>query len=193
MSFAKILLFLSIASNITATSYYIYSIYRIRIKPHAFTFIIWSIELGINLAVQTFSGVGWGAILLATNFLGCLIVFLYCIKKGYIQYDKLDWLCLILGLLAIALWFITKHPIYSVILSCIIDFFAFLPSFRKSFRKPFEDSALLFFVAGLEYLMTFPSYKVYSFLVLAYPIVVLCLDLSYACMISIRRFQLKNN
>lgn len=191
MSFIKILLFLAVASNLIATVFYIFSIYRNKIKPHAFTFLVWFIVLTINFLAQVTSGVGIGSILLATNLLGCLIVFIYCVKKGYTQYDRTDWICLGLGILTIILWLVTKTPLYSVILSCVIDVFAFLPSFRKSYRKPGEDSALLFFISGFEYLLTFPSYNVYSFVVLAYPIVVLSLDFSYAALIMVRRWQLK--
>jgi len=73
----------------------------------------------------------------------------------------------------------------------LIDIFAFVPSFRKSFKKPNEDSAFTFFVSGLEYVFSFPAYSVFSFLVLAYPITILTLDFAYAGLIAIRRKQLK--
>ncbi|MFA5991397.1 MAG: hypothetical protein WC794_04075 [Candidatus Doudnabacteria bacterium] len=188
---AKILLALSIISNLTAYVIYIRLMVTERIKPHSITFLVWAIILGINFLVQVFSGVGLGSILIATNLLGCLIVFGFSYKKFGLAYDKLDWACFILALVAIGLWVVSKTPLYSVILSCVIDFLALLPSFRKSFHKPNEDSSLTFFISGLEYLFSLPSYLVFSFLVLAYPICVLTLDFSYAAFITIRRFQIK--
>jgi hypothetical protein len=187
---AQVLLYLSIASNITAYVIYFVSIFRNKIKPHAFTFLAWSLIIGVNFLVQIFSGVGKSSILLGTNLLGCFFIFIFCLIKGYTSYDKIDWLCLILAIVAIILWVITRTPLYSVILSCIIDLLAFIPSFRKSFHKPQDDSALTFIVSGFEYLLSFPSYQVFSFLVLLYPVCVLTLDFSYAGMILIRRWQL---
>lgn len=192
MNFVRLLLFLSVASNITAYVIYLYSIFKNKIKPHAFTFLAWSLILGVNFFVQLFSGVGESSILLGTNLLGCFIIFVLCIIKGYTSYDKIDWLCLFLAVVAIILWLITKIPLYSVILSCIIDLLAFLPSFRKSFHKPNDDSALTFFISGFEYLLSFPAYKVFSFVVLLYPVTVLTLDFVYAGMVVLRRVQLRN-
>jgi hypothetical protein len=101
--------------------------------------------------------------------------------------DKIDIICLILGVIAILLWVLTKTPLYSVIISCLIDILAFVPSFRKSFYKPYEDSWLTYLISGFEYLFSFPSYQIFSFVVLAYPVCIITLDLCYAIMILVRR------
>lgn len=191
MEISRILLSLAVVSNVTAYAIYLRGIFKNTVKPHAFTFLVWSLILSINFLIQIFSGVGIGSILLATNLLGCGIVFICCIAKGYDEHDNIDIACLVLGILAIILWVITKTPLYAAILSCVIDVLAFTPSFRKSFRKPGEDSAVTFFVSGFEYLFSIPAYKVFSFLVLLYPVCVLSLDFGYAIMIVIRRMQMK--
>lgn len=191
MNFPKILLFLSVVSNLTVYVIYFRLILKNKIKPHAITYLVWSIILGLNFFIQLSSGVGIGSILLGTNLTGCFIIFLLCYTKNYIVYDKIDWLCFALAIFTVLLWLVTKIPIYSVILSCIIDFLALLPSFRKSFKKPQEDAALAFFVSGFEYLLSLPSYGIFSFVVLLYPACVLTLDFSYAIMITVRRMQLK--
>ena len=191
MLLPKILLGLAVASNLTAMAIYLRAVFRNRIRPHAFTFLVWSIILGVNFAAQIYAGVGTSSILLGTNLLACLIIFSACLKKGYTAHDNKDIISLALGLAAIALWLATKHPLYSVILSCIIDLFAFIPSFRKSYRKPGEDSALAYYVSALEYLLSFPSYQVFSLTALLYPIWVLLIDASYATLIVARNRQLK--
>jgi hypothetical protein len=191
MNFSKILLVLSVVSNLTAYVIYFRLILKNKIKPHAITYLVWTIILGLNFIIQISSGVGVGSILLGTNFAGCLIIFLLCYIKNYIVYDKIDWLCFALAIFTVILWLITKTPIYSVILSCVIDLLALLPSFRKSYRKPWEDSALVYFISGSEYLLSFPSYGVISFIVLLYPVCVVTFDFAYSIMIIIRRLQLK--
>lgn len=191
MIFAKTLLLLSVGSNITATVIYLFAIFKNKVKPHSFTFLIWSLILGINFLAQIFVGVGLSSILLATNFLSCIVIFLACIRKGYAEYDDKDIACLALGVVAIILWLITKNPLFSVALSCLIDLFAFIPSFRKSFFRPTEDSALTYYVSGLEYVFSFPSYQVFSVIGLMFPVWITLIDFCYATFILIRKKQLK--
>lgn len=190
MHFSYVFLALAVLSNIVANAIYLRNLWLKKIKPHTFTFLVWSIILGLNFFIQLFNGVEWGVAILAANFLGCVTIFTVCVWHGYIKYDWLDWVSLSLALLAILVWLLTKTPWYSVIISCFIDIFAFLPSFRKSFSRPYEDSALTFFISSLEYVFSFPSYGIFSWLVLLYPITVASLDILYAFMIWIRRYQL---
>ena len=191
MSLIQFLLFLAIVTNIAAYLIYLYGMFKGSVKPHALTFLSWSIITSINFFVQYYSQVGESSFLLGVNALFCFIIFVYCLIKGEAKYDTIDWVCLLLAIVTIVLYVISKTPLYSVLLSCLIDIFAFVPSFRKSFKKPNEDSALTFFVSGLEYVFSFPAYGVFSFLVLAYPITILTLDFAYAGLIAIRRRQLK--
>ncbi len=187
MNLSTVLLALSIITNIAAYIIYLRLIFKNKIKPHAFTFLTWTLLVSVNFVVQVTSGVGESSLLLACNALFSAIIFIACIIKGYTNYDRTDWLCLGLAIMSIILWIITNTPLYSVILTCFVDLFGMIPSFRKSFRRPYEDSALTFFISGMEFIFSFPSYQVYSFLVLLYPILVMSLDFGYAGMIWIRR------
>lgn len=192
MNFSVFLIALALVSNTLAYYIYIKKIVQGKLKPHTLTYFVWTIIIGINLLLQLFEGVGFGTLLILTNFLGCLLVSVSGIFKYKTEYTKFDFICVILAIFAILLWILTKTPLYSVILSCIIDFLALLPSFKKSFSKPYDDSAIIFLVSGFEYLFSFPSYQVFSFLVLAYPVCVLSLDFLYSIFIFIRRRQLKS-
>ncbi len=192
MNFPEILLLLASISNIIAYGIYFVVIFKNKIKPHPVTYLVWSLILSLNFLIQIFSGVGVGSILLGLNALGCILIFGLCLYKGYRQYDKIDLVCLTLAIIAIVLWIFTNQPLYSAILSCIIDVLAFIPSFRKSFAKPFDDSPIVYWTSGAEYLASLPSYQVFSLVVLLYPVTVLTLDFAYAGFILIRRLQLKS-
>lgn len=190
MTLPQILLILAAASNIIGYGIYFWLIFKNKIKPHAITYLVWSIIVGLNFFIQILSGVGKGSALLGINFIGCIFVFILCFSKKLIIYDRLDWICFFLAIFAVVLWLATKTPIYSVILSCVIDLLAILPSFRKSFTKPWEDSALLFFISGFEYLLSFPAYQTMSFVILLYPVFVIMVDFSYTGLMIARRLQL---
>lgn len=191
MNFAQALLFISLVSNVIAYSIYIGFIVKNKIKPHGVTYLVWAIILVLNFAIQLTSGVGISALLLGLNFLGCCVIFFFSWKKGYINYDRLDWLCFTLAIFAIILWLISNTPIYSVILSCIIDLLAIIPSFRKSFRLPWDDSPIAYWTSGTEYLISLPSYQIFSLITLMYPVCLITLDFTYSIFIMVRRFQLK--
>jgi hypothetical protein len=193
MAFPHILLLISLISNVIAYSIYIGFIVKNKIKPHGVTYLVWAIILGLNFTIQLTSGVGISSLLLGLNVLGCCIVFTLCYKKGYVNYDRLDWLCFALAIFAITLWLITKTPIYSVILSCLIDLLALLPSFRKSFKLPWDDSPIAYWTSGAEYLISLPSYQIFSLVTLLYPVCLITLDFTYSIFIMVRRFQLKKS
>jgi hypothetical protein len=185
------LLVLSVVSNTIAYAVYVWQILKNKIRPHAVTFLVWSVIMLINLVVQIISEVGWAWLLLASNFLWCFVIFILAYHQSGLKYDSLDKTCLFLALTTILLWLVTSTPLYSVILSCLIDALAIFPSFRKSFRKPGEDSSFTFFISGTEYLISLPSYKSFSFISVTYPVWVMLVDFSYAGYILIRRLQLK--
>jgi hypothetical protein len=191
MSFPKILLLLALTSNVIAYIIYISILYKNKIKAHGLTYLVWAIILGLNFAIQIASGVGISSILLGLNFFGCCIVCIILWRKNLIHYDRLDWICFCLAIIAVILWLSTKTPIYSVVLSCIIDFLAFIPSFRKSFRFPWDDSPIVYWTSGAEYLLSIPSYSSFSVINLLYPACLIILDFGYSIFIAVRRHQLK--
>lgn len=189
MALAQILLILSATCTVVGYFVYFWMIAKNKIKPHAITYLVWTIIVGLNFFIQLLSGVGKGSVLLGINFAGCLLVFIICFIKKHVVYDKWDWICFALAIFAVILWLLTKTPIYSVVLSCIIDLLAILPSFRKAFTKPREDSALSFFISGLEYLLSFPAYQALSFVILLYPVFVIIIDFTYTGFMLVRRLQ----
>ena len=65
---------------------YIVSILRNRIKPHLFTWVIWSIvTITVGIA-QMYNGGGYGAIsIVISGVLSLIVMFLVYIKKVYIK------------------------------------------------------------------------------------------------------------
>ena len=78
---------------------YIVSILRNRIKPHLFTWVIWSIvTITVGIA-QMYNGGGYGAIsIVISGVLSLIVMFLVYIKKSDDSIKKIDYVFLSLQL-----------------------------------------------------------------------------------------------
>jgi hypothetical protein len=71
----------------------------------------------------------------------------------------------VLSLVALALWLIVKQPFLSVILITAAQFIGFVPSLRKAYYRPHDESVATWLINALRYVMmvfTLASYTLTS-------------------------------
>jgi hypothetical protein len=113
-------------------------------KPHIFTWLVWSLITGIAFAAQLYEKAGPGSWLMEISCALCVGVTILAVKKGEKTITISDWCSFIFALTGLPLWYFTKDPMWSVILISIVDGLGFYPTFRKSWDKPYDESALFF-------------------------------------------------
>ena len=96
---------------------------------------------------------GAGSWVTASTSLACFVVFILALFKGYRDFVAFDWWALGSAVAAIFLWYFTKQPVLSVILVTIIDAVGFLPTFRKGFYKPYEETISLYSLSAIKYVL----------------------------------------
>lgn len=160
-----------------------------RIKPHAFSYLVWGILGGSTCILQTMQQGGAGAWSSGVLAIGCLVIFGLALQKGDRKFTKFDWIALTSALIALALWWITSNPILAAVLLTLSDVLGFLPTFRKDWRKPFEDSVLLFVSSTTEYTLSIIALQHYSVSTWLYPATLILVNLSFISMLLIRRGQ----
>lgn len=139
---------------------YIPEIFKWKIKPHAFSWLPWTILTGIAFIIQVQNGENiWWYGTLATSALICLIVFLLSLKYWERLITRGDTLSLIACLILIGFWLKTKSDIWALILICIIDGLAFFPTWRKSYLKPREENISMYFLSSIKSLLSLFSLK----------------------------------
>ncbi len=148
--------------SLAAYAVYFRDIFWRGTKPHAFSWLVWAILGGIAFAAQTLGGAGAGSWVILVDTIACSCFFLLALFKGEKSYTTLDWASLVLAFFSLLLWWITKSPTFSVLLITLVEVFAFIPTYRKSFYKPFEESASLFIVGTVKYTASFFALSVYS-------------------------------
>jgi hypothetical protein len=119
-------------------------------KPHAFTWLIWFLTVGISAAVAAVSGAWVSAIVNGITAFVCLGFGVLALRYGEKNITRGDWAALLSALAIIPLWVVTRQPLLAAVLVSLIDGIGYIPTFRKTWDKPQEESAFSFglFVIG---------------------------------------------
>src|SRR5438067_862277 len=127
---------------ISLAGYFLYvrDIFTGKTKPHAFSWLVWGVLALVAFAAQVFEGAGAGSFVLGIDTVICFLIFSLAMYKGEIRYVLFDWVALVLAFFSIFLWWFTKTPTYSVVLVTCADVIGFMPTIRKAFYKPFEET-----------------------------------------------------
>lgn len=159
-------------------------------KPHAFTWLIWGTLTGIAFAGQVAEHGGAGAWVTGFSAAICVLIGLYALIKGTRDIALLDWISLGGAVIAIGMWFLTSTPLISVILISVIDALGFVPTFRKSFHRPYEETVFTFFVSAIKLVLGVSALSNFSMVTALYPLSLVASNLIFITMVLVRRRQL---
>ena len=178
-----------IAASIAALSYvpYIKSMIKGITKPHAFSWLIWSVIASITFAAQITSGAGAGALVSAWNTILCLFIFVFALKNGEKNIAFLDWLSLGGAVISLFFWYLTSSPLITVIIITIIDCIAFIPTLRKSYHAPAEENASLFIISSMSYVIALFAMATHSVITVLNPFVLIIANCSFSLFLFWRR------
>ena len=158
-----------------------------RIKPHPFTWIIWTLLTAIVFFAQLSDGAGPGAWTNGTVALLCVFIVAASLRNGFHDIKRSDVILFVTGLLTIPLWVLTDDPLYSVITISIIDTIAFLPTFRKSYHKPNEEALYLYGLNFIRHGLSIVALAHYSVVTALFPAVLVFNNLALALFLIWRR------
>jgi len=161
--------------------------------PHVFSWIIFFILGVISFLIQYNDGAGPGAWGTFAGFTTALIIIFLALRQGDKNITSSDKISFILWILAIWAYIFIDTPIYALILLIIINLFAFYPTFRKTYYKPDEETLLAYILAGIRSSTSILAMLNYSFLTLAMPIFIICINVSFVTMVIIRKKQLNRH
>jgi hypothetical protein len=132
---------LSILMMLLSRGNYFLAIFRGGTRPHAFSWLIWTLLSGIGTAAQIAEGAGPGFWARAFASVTNVVIVGIAFRKGTRNITRADWITLLVALCTIPLWIATKTPVWSVLLICLIDTLGYFPTARKSWTKPYEEAA----------------------------------------------------
>lgn len=157
-TFAIIAALLAVAGNLP----YILDILREKVKPHPYTWLIWSIVSGTVFFGMLVKGAGIGALPIAVSEVFTIIIFLFSLKFGFKGITKTDHMFLFVALLGLVPWFLTQDPTLSVVIAVGIDLVAFAPTLRKTWVHAKSESPILYGSNVLRHILALGSLQTYN-------------------------------
>jgi hypothetical protein len=161
-SLAIIAALLAIVGNVS----YLKDVVKGRVYPHPYTWFIWSIVSMTTFFGGLAKGAGIGALPTGVAEGFTLIIFVFSLKAlfkkqtGHIR--TVDHYFLVIALLGLVPWALTKDPTTSVVIVVLIDLVAFLPTLRKTWSHPDSEKPLLYEMNVSRHILTLFSLETYN-------------------------------
>ena len=172
---------------------YLRDIIKKKTKPHLYSWFLWTLETMIIFGLQVSGGAGTGAwVTLASGVMCIAVIILATIYKSPVEVVFIDTLFLILNLISLALWLITKQPVLSSILTTAVGLFAFAPTIRKSWNQPHSETLSFYYLNSVRFGLSILALETYSITTSLYPVTWVVANSSFAVMLILRRKILKS-
>jgi len=181
---------LSVVIGFIAYAFYFKGIFSNRVKPHVFSWLIWGAVISIAFAAQVVKGGGAGAWNSGVTALMCFVIAGLAYPRGKKDFSLYDRTSLLGAFAALLLWVLVKEPTGSVIILCVVNIFGTIPTLRKSYECPQEESAIAFILNGFKFVVAIMALQSYSLATWLFPATVLVGNTAIIAVILIRRKQL---
>lgn len=166
---------------------YIRDVLRRKTKPHVYSWFIWGF-LSILIALLQFKkGAGPGAYM--TLFTGCisLLIFILAMRNGKKYITKLDTFTFVLALIASGIWLLADQPLASMILLMVADVLGSIPTIRKSWHLPYEETLFLWAVSPVRHAISIGALTSYNAVTLLNPATWVILNSFFLVLLLTRR------
>lgn len=181
-----------LASAIAFYSYvpYFRDLFAGKTKPHSFSWLIWFMLTAIAFVAQVQDGGGPGAWATGLTAVLAFVIFVASLRKGEKHISYLDWASLAAAFVAMGLWAISDGPLLSVVLVTVVNAFGYVPTFRKSYHKPHEETSITYSLSAVKFAVAIAALTEFTVITLLFPLSVIIICLLLVMMLSLRRKRL---
>jgi hypothetical protein len=141
---------------------YLRDAFRKRVKPHPYTWLVWTIVSGITFFGQLEKGAGIGALPAGVAEIFTICIFLFSLQYGFKYVVKTDKYFLAAALLGLIPWIVSDDPTISVVIAVTIDLIAFVPTIRKTWQNPKTETPILYGANVTRHVLTLFSLQAYN-------------------------------
>jgi len=166
---------------------YIRNILLGKTKPHPFTWFVWGSLTGIGFFAQLAAGAGTGAWILGAASFECLLTAVLALRWGEKRITALDWCCFAGALGSLILWQLTANPLLAVILVTLTDGLAFVPTYRKAYVRPNEETITTFALGVVAFSISLVALQSFNLTSALYPAFIAISNFAFVVMLLIRR------
>jgi hypothetical protein len=180
---------IAICLGLSAYIIYISGTLKNKIKPHAFSWLLWTLTTAVVYIAQVTKGGGAGSWSTGFTCTVCLAIGIISLFKYDKAYTLSDMLFISVALLALLPWFFTKNPTASIVLIASIDVLGYGPTLRKSYYYPDEEKAISFGLNSIKHLFSLLALGNYIVATWIYPASQIFMNGLVVVLILIRRKQ----
>ena len=191
MNTTSILVVLSSVVMIAGMVPYIRDVVKGKTKPRIISWFIWTCLTGISFFASIFEKQYPTAILMLFSMLSTLSVVILGWKDRQSGVLKLDIVCLIGTIIGAILWAIFNSPSIAVIAMICIDFIGGIPTQVHCWKKPYEETKLMFIMSGVSALLTLLAIQEWKITAFAFPLFLFVINIEYVFVITFRKLYLK--
>ena len=173
--------------EIIAPFIYARSILKGKSKPHRTTrFVLLIITLLTFAAI--FAQENYVAIWLAgaSAFTG-IVIFALSINYGLGGGSKVDILCLLIALVGIFLWQVTRDPVIALYFALLADFSGMIPALIKTYHRPGTEIWIFYMLSVVAASLTLIATLDWTIEAIAYPAYIFAINATMVAIIVSRR------
>ena len=187
MDYKIIISIIAVALSFIGYIPYVLDILKRKTTPHTFTWLVWTLAVGISCALQIAGGAGVGAWTTAAVTFISFVILILSLKYGNKDITRLDIFFLILALMSLFLWVFAKQPVWSVILIVLTDVLGFAPTVRKSWNKPYSETLSTYQITAFRHGLSIFALQQFNILTWLYPMVWVIANVAFSAMLVTRR------
>lgn len=178
---------ITILIGIVSYSFYFRDIFNGRTRPEGYSWLIWSVLAAITFFAQITNGGGAGAWATAFTSAACFIIAVVTFSRGGEHIKLIDKISLAGAAIAIGLWYLTKDPLLGVFLAISVGALGFVPTFRKVFKNPNEETAITYLLNACKFVLAIFALKSLTPVTWLYPMSLIFMNVSLAATIFLKR------
>lgn len=178
-----------VSVGIAVISYGLYISHTLigRTKPHAVTWLIWSLLNAFVFIEQTINGAGPGAWVTGGAALANFVIFLLAMKRGDRHVTPFDWVCLALVMVLLVSWSRIADPNLAVLMAILIFIIGFIPTLRKASKNAHEETAMTFGLNGFKFFLALLALQAVTMATALYPLTLFIVNSAFALYLLIAR------
>lgn len=149
---------------------YLRDIFRHKTKPERATWWIWLMLNIIAFSAQVAAGSTWSLFMTGAQVIAIGFIAILSVNYGYGKFQRKDLLSIVVAIIGIGLWALTKQPITALLIVICIDIVGFWLTITKTWSAPQTETLISWLFASISGILGILSVGVLNTPRLIYPI-----------------------
>ncbi len=172
---------------------YLFALHQKKIKPHPISWLLWSIIGFVSFIFYPQTGATYTQLIAYTSFFLPLLIFIFSVREWEGSFSRVDYFCLGVSLLALAVGLLYKNPALGLSLNLLIsDVVASIPTVIKTFKDPKSERPAAWLISVIANILTISVINKWTFAIVLFPVETFVIN-STVLVGSLRKAKLKQN